>query len=151
MHQIHHIYKDFDEMAKEEIMQLVFGGVLTATTGAHGNRSLGEVQERMLNEVILSMAEFVESVLNDQFVPRLQKVFKGIPDGLQFKYDRSPRYTIEDIEKISNVLNQNGKRLTDDFFEKSLALSKDYFEDAPVTEGKPIPTNMRTVKPLLIG
>ena len=134
------MYSDFDAMRKEEIMQLVYGGILTATTGKNGNRSLGEVHEKKFDAVMMSAAEFVESVLNGDYLAKLKQVYNNIPDDLTFNYDRSKKWTLEEIEQLSNVLFQSGMQFTPDFFEE-YGLSPDFIQPAPPAgaNAKPIP------------
>lgn len=126
------IYSEFNEDAKNEIREMVLGGILTATTGKNGNRNLGEIQENKFDTAILSIATFVESVLNSDFIPKISRFYSGLPDGWSFSFDKSKKWTLDELERLSTILNQSGKRFTSEFF-YDFGLSPDFIEDGPVT------------------
>jgi len=125
----HSIFSDFNESEKNEIREMILGGTLTADVGNSGSRALGEVQERKFDSVLADNVEFVIAYLNESYLPKISKFYKNMPKG-RFEINRAKQMTIEDIEKLSNVVVANGKRLTEDFFEAN-GLVKNFFEDAP--------------------
>lgn len=128
---LHRIYQEFNADQKSEIEQMIFGRSMTQGTSKGGNRALGEVEERAIDDIIMGLIEFVVAVLNNDFKPKISKFYNGLPDGWKFQYNKSKQLTIADVVAISGVMVSNGKRLTDEFFEAQ-GLSRDFFEDAPV-------------------
>lgn len=129
----HAIFSDFNSAEKDEIRELVLGGTLTSSTpsGGGGTRAQGKVHENKLEVIVADLIEFVEMTLNDDYKKKITKFYKGgIPKG-GFSANKTKQPTIEEITALSTVLNQNGKRFTDDFFEQ-YGLQRDFFEDAPV-------------------
>lgn len=127
---IHKIYSEFNQAEKDEIREMIFGGSLTGNAGSAGSRALGEVQERMLDAVIDGKVEFILSVLNYEFAPKISKFYEGLPDGWRFAVNKAKKMSIEDITSMSKVVTENGRRFTDDFFEAN-GLSREFIEDKP--------------------
>lgn len=125
----HDIFVDFNEAEKNEIREMILGGTLTADVGNSGSRALGEVQERKFDSVLADNVEFVLAYLNDEYMRKIRKFYKNMPEG-KFDINRAKQLPLEDVVKISNVVIQNGKRLTDAFFEAN-GLVKDFIEDIP--------------------
>jgi len=132
------IYAEFNEDQKNEIRELILGGTLSSSgsKSGSGSRSLGEVHERMFQQVVKSKLEFVVSFMNTDFQPKIGKWYKGLPDGWRFEINRAKQLTIEEMAALSSVVVANGKRFTDDFFEAN-GLSKDFLEDAPTPAAPP--------------
>ena len=134
--QQHLTFKDFTGEKKIEIQELIFGRSMSNAAGK-GNRALGEVEDEAINKKAKSKAKYVLSVLNANFLPKIRKFYKNLPEDAQFNIDSSNSLTIPEIVQLSGVLVSNGKRFTPKFFEDQ-GISKDYFEDAPVgIEEKP--------------
>lgn len=126
----HKIFQEFNEDEKNEIRELILGGTLSSSTGSNGNRALGEVHERMFEAVVESKIDFVLATLNTDFNRKISKFYKGLPEGWRYEINRAKQLSVEEMQGISTVLNENGYRLTTDFFEAN-GLSKEFFEDAP--------------------
>ena len=134
----HQIFSDFNDAEKNEIREMILGGTLTSNVGSSGSRALGDVHADKLEVIVLDLIEFVENYLNDEYLKKIAKFYKNFPSNGRFIANKAKQLSIEDIEKLSNVLTANGKRLTDDFFEAN-GLVKEFFEDAPTpATGKPI-------------
>jgi hypothetical protein len=128
----HAIFSDFNSQEKDEIREMVLGGTLTSSTpsGGGGTRAQGSIHEGKLEVVIENMIEFVETYINGEYLLKIKKFYKNFPAG-RFVANKTKQLTLEDITALSTVLNQNGKRFTDAFFEAN-GLATDFFEDAPV-------------------
>jgi hypothetical protein len=131
----HDIFVDFNESEKNEIREMILGGDLTGNAGKNGSRSLGEVQERKLETVVEDLVEWILAYKNAEQLPKLLSYYKNAPDGIRFEINRAKQMPIDDIVKMSSVVTQNGKRLTDAFFEAN-GLVKDFIEDVPVPAPK---------------
>jgi hypothetical protein len=138
---MHKIFQEFNSEQKAEIEVMVYGRALTTGNSKGGNRALGEVEERALDDRIAGLLPYVLAVMNEDYKRKISAFYKNLPEGWQFGYNVSKQLTFADIEAISNAVTANGKRLTTKFFEDN-GLAKDYIEDAP----EPAPT----VKPLRI-
>lgn len=133
------IFSDFNEQHKNDIRELVLGGILTATTGKNGNRSLGDTQEKKFDTVINSIAVFITSVLNSDYKRKICKFYKGInPMAIKFDYDKSKKWTLDEIEGMSNVLFQSGMRFTPEAFEE-FGLPQNFIEPNPAAAPKAMP------------
>lgn len=138
------IYSEFNDDEKNEIRELILGGTLSSagSKSGSGSRSLGEVHERMFQQVVKSKIEFVLATLNTDFRPKIEVFYKNLPAGWRYEINRTTQYTLEEMTSLSQVLSQQGKRLTDDFFIAN-GLAPNFFEDAPEpvlpSKGKPIP------------
>ena len=134
----HAIFSDFNEDKKNEIREMILGGTLTSSTAKTGSRSMGEVHQDKLETIIEDISEFVENYMNDEFLTKIRKFYKNMPEGVRFVANKAKQMSVEDIKSLSDVLVANGKRLTDGFFEAN-GLVKEFFEDAPTpAAGKPI-------------
>jgi len=127
----HGIFSDFNEAEKNEIREMILGGTLTSSTAKSGSRALGDVHADKFESVIMDMVEYVEAYLNDEYLKKITKFYKEFPAG-KFVANKAKQMTLEEITQISTVLVQNGKRLTDSFFEAN-GLVKEFFEDAAPT------------------
>lgn len=139
------IYSEFNDDMKNEIREFILGGTLSSSgsKSGSGSRSLGEVHERMFQQVVKSKIEYVLAEMNSQLRGKMDMFYRGLPAGWRYDINRSQQLTFEEMTALSQVMSQNGKRLTDDFFLAN-GLSPDFFEDAPepVAPGKgtkPIP------------
>lgn len=126
----HNIYRDFNEDEKNNIRQNILGGTLTSSAGQYGTKALGEVHGDKLEKVILDRISYITTVLNNDWLPKMRTFYKNMPHDLKLKPNLIKQLPIEQIEKLANVLQMSGKRLTDKFF-VSNGLISDYFEDAP--------------------
>lgn len=126
----HDLYNDFNEAEKNEVREMILGGTLTADVGSSGSRALGEVQERKFDTMVSSKIEFVLTTLNQQFLKKILRFYKNAPDGLRYEITRAKPMTLKDMETLSTIVTQNGKRLTSNFFEAN-GIIPDFIEDAP--------------------
>jgi hypothetical protein len=126
----HNIFKDFNDTTKDEIREFILGGTLTASAGAVGSRALGEVQERKFESVIEDLLEFIVAFKNDVLLPKLKAFYKNAPDGITFGIDETKKWTLEEMKALSDIVTQNGKRLSSSFFEAA-GVPPDFLEDAP--------------------
>ena len=136
------IFSEFNDDERNMIRELVLGGTLSSngSKSGSGSRSLGEVHERNFKQVMKSKLEFVLSILNGPFKDKISKFYKNLPAGWRYEFNRTEQLTLEEMTSLSEVMNQNGKRLTETFF-TTMGVSVDYFEDAPAPaqDIKPIP------------
>jgi hypothetical protein len=127
----HDIFNDFNEAEKNEIREMILGGTLTSSTAKSGSRALGDVHADKFESVISDLIEYVEAYLNDEYLRKITKFYKEFPAG-KFVANKAKQLSIDEITQLSTVLVQNGKRLTDSFFEAN-GLVKEFFEDAAPT------------------
>lgn len=127
---MHNIFKDFNDTVKDEIREFILGGTLTASAGSVGSRALGEVQERKFESVIDDLLEFIVSFKNDVLLPKLLAFYKNAPDGITYAIDETKKWSLEEMKALSDIVTQNGKRLSSVFFE-SAGITPDMLEDAP--------------------
>lgn len=138
------IYSEFNDDEKNDIRELILGGTLSSSgsKSGSGSRSLGEVHERMFKQVVKSKLKTCLPILNELFVPKISKFYKGLPNYWQYDYQRMEPATVEEMENLANVMTASGRRLTDDYFITN-GINREFFEDAPTppamgANGKPI-------------
>lgn len=135
----HKIYQEFNQEQKGEIQEMVYGRSLTQASGKGGNRALGEVEERALDDRVAGLMPYILAVLNEDFRKKTNKFYKNLPKDWAYAYNTSKQYTIADMQVISAVVNENGNRLTDKFFVEN-GLPLDFFEKAAPKEDKLVNT-----------
>jgi hypothetical protein len=124
-------YKVFDEFIKAkqcELERMIILSTLTSGTGKNGNKSLGEVHERSWEDVAADILEYVTSYMNSIYLPKLRKWYTNMPKNIKFKYDSSKRFNLEDIKILSDIMTENDKALTKEFFVAN-GIPANYFED----------------------
>lgn len=132
---MHKIYQEFNTDAKTEIQEMVYGRSLTQAAGRGGNRALGEVEERALDDRIEGLVPFVLAVLNDEFRHKISKFFNDLPKGWSYAYDTSKPLSVADFKVYSAILNENGYKATPKMFEAN-GIPLEFFEKAEVKEDK---------------
>lgn len=138
----HDIFTDFNDAEKNEIREMILGGTLTADVGNSGSRALGEVQERKFDTMNASNIEFVETELNSQWLDKMRILYVNMPQGIKIITQQSKPMTLADMQALSGVVTQNGKRLTTAFFTEQ-GIPEEFIEDAP----EPIPMSAAPSKP----
>lgn len=139
------IYSEFNDDLKNEIREFILGGTLqsSGSKSGSGSRSLGEVHERMFKQAVKGKLEFVLNVLNCDFVPKISRLYNGLPQGWRYDIDRTNQYTMEEMAALSATLTENGLRLDKQFFVDN-GIPEQYIQDAPTPvappkPGKPVP------------
>jgi hypothetical protein len=130
---LHKIYQEFNETCKGEIELLIFGRAITQPTGRAGNRALGEVEERAVDDRIAGLAPYVKAVLNNDVKRKFEKFYTNLPDGWHFGYNTSKQLTFADMQIVSAVANENGYKLTEKFFADN-GISSDFLEKLPAPQ-----------------
>lgn len=145
----HDIFTDFNESEKNEIREMLLGGTLTADAGTQGSRALGEVQERKFDSQNAANIEFVVRRRNKNVMPKMRHFYKNLPPDAWFDIQRAKPMTLADMQALSGVVTQNGKRLTTQFF-VSNGIAEEFIEDAPdpVSSQPTQPGKDPNVKPL---
>lgn len=130
---MHKIYQEFNSEQKGEIQEMVYGRSLTQASGRGGNRALGEVEERALDDRVAELMPYVLAILNNEFKNKINKFYHNLPYGWVYAYNTSKQLTIADMQVTGATLNANGFKFTDKFFEAN-GISPDFFE--PMAEPK---------------
>jgi hypothetical protein len=129
----HKIFQEFNADEKNEIRELIFGGVLTSTTGKNGSRSNGDNHMDKLKAALNSRNEESLDVANDEtdFLWKLKKFYPNFPvDQLRFDTNRTKEYKLEDIKLLADSASENGLQLTQKFFIK-FGLDPEDIQEAP--------------------
>ena len=124
----HLIFSEFNEAQKNEIREMIFGGTLTSSVGERGSLALGEIHMDKYKMSIDSNLAFELAVLNDEFLTKLRKFYKNMPEGLRFGLNTAKKWTVDEIVKLNPVIVGNGLKLTAEFFNE-LGLSPEYLEE----------------------
>lgn len=151
---MHKIYQEFNNDEKNEIREMIFGATLTGNTDGKGSYALGEVHEDMYDAVVDGKIAFILAELNASFMPKIARFYKNFPKNVKFTVDRTKKLTIEEMQALSTVVTQNGKQLTNEFFEAN-GVNREFIEDAaPVKDNIKVEKDSATLavkKKLLIG
>jgi hypothetical protein len=128
----HKIFQEFNIDEKNEIRELVFGGVLTSTTGKNGSRSNGDNHMDKLKTALNARNDEILDVLNDttDFLWKIKKFYPNFPDDLRFDTNRTKEYKIEEIKLLADSASESGLQLTTKFFVK-FGLDPEDIQEAP--------------------
>ena len=128
----HKIFQEFNADEKNEIRELVMGGILTSTTGKFGSKGVGDAHENKLKTVLASRNDEILDLLNDEtdFLFKLRKFYRNFPENLRFDTNKTKEFDIEEIKLLSESAKNSGQKLTSKFFVK-YGLDPEDIEDAP--------------------
>lgn len=126
------IFKEFIKDKQNELERMIILSTLTSGTSSNGNRSLGEVHERSWDDVANDIIEYVTSYLNDIYLPKLRRWYTNMPSGIKFKHDSSKKFDLSEIKVLSDILQENNKELTEEFFIAN-GITKNYFQEKSQT------------------
>jgi hypothetical protein len=149
---MHKIFQEFNADQKADIQEMIFGRSFTNTTSGSGNRALGEVEEKAVDQVMVAILPTVLAILNDDFKIKISKFYDNLPKDWKFGYNATKQLTITDIVALSGVVISSGYKFTAQFFEQN-GLSKEFIEEAPVIappenkEFKPVKNSTFLVHP----
>ena len=130
------VFHDFNDDQRNEMREWLLGSdIIGHNPTKGGTRSLGQVHLLSWEDIQSECLEFVLNVLNneDDFYRKIKSFYKNWPDGAKFDINRVREMQISDVEAYSNILTQNGRRFTDDFF-VAQGIQKEFFEDAPTND-----------------
>lgn len=115
-------FNDFRKACNEEILITVLGQTLTTIQGDKGARSLGEVHKQVEESKNRSDMRFVQRVLNQFVLPRLEN--RGFPvKGGRFVFPESAeQLSVSDIVGLSEIIDIPASYLHDKF---SIPVPKD--------------------------
>lgn len=142
--QAYKIYTEFNQEYKGDIQTLVFGRSLTGgSSGKGGNRALGEIEERTLDDRVAELMPYVLAILNNEFKDKINQLYVNLPkgDSWEYSYNKAKQLSIADLQIMVATLNDGGYQPTPKFFEEN-GVSPDFFEKLPA----PV-TNDKLVKP----
>lgn len=129
----HQTYKDFNAELKEEILQMITLSTLSSNAGKHGSQSLGVVHERKIEMVHEAIQEQIIAYLNDDYFKNKLGVFYKNIEKFTFSRNRIKKFNIDEVEKISNVMNNNGLKLSKEFFQ-NVGVPIDMIEEKEIEE-----------------
>jgi hypothetical protein len=124
------VYSDFNEMKKNEILQMITLSTLSSASGKVGSQALGKIHMEKYETVIKSLIEWQLDELNRDFLKKIAKFYKNFPKGLSFGVNKAKQWKLDEIVQMSAVLKENNKQLSTDFFIEQ-GLSPNFLEDAP--------------------
>jgi SPP1 gp7 family putative phage head morphogenesis protein len=115
-------FNDFRKACNEEILITVLGQTLTTIQGDKGARSLGEVHKEVEENKNRSDMRFVQRVLNQFVLPRLEN--RGFPvKGGRFVFpEAAEQLSVSDIVGLSDIIDIPASYLHDKF---SIPVPKD--------------------------
>jgi len=138
--QAYKIYSDYNERFEGHIQTLIFGRSLTGgASGRGGNRSLGEIEERTMDDRVAELMPFILSILNNKFKTKISQLYDNLPniDSWDYSYNSAKQLTIADMQLVVATLNDGGFKPTDKFFTEN-GISPDFFEPLPQPKIDPL-------------
>lgn len=128
----HKIYQEFNQEQKGEIQEMVFGRSLTQSSGRGGNRALGEIEERTLDDRVAELMPYVLATLNNEFKNKISKFYRNLPNPKNwfYSYSTAKQLSIADVQLTVASLNNGGYKPTARFYEEN-GISPDFFEPMP--------------------
>lgn len=115
-------FNDFRKACNEEILITVLGQTLTTIQGDRGARSLGEVHKQVEESKNRSDMRFVQRVLNQFVLPRLEN--RGFPvKGGRFVFpEAAEQLSVSDVVSLSKIIDIPASFLHDKY---SIPMPKD--------------------------
>ena len=133
------VFHDFNNDKKLELMEWLLGSdTMGHTPDKGGTRALSKTHLLNWEDIQNESIEMVLNVLNNEkdFYKKISSFYSNWPKGARFDINRIREMQIQDVEAYSNILVQNGKQFSDEFF-ISQGLAKEFFQDAPQQEMQP--------------
>lgn len=129
------VYEKFADYCNSEISKCLNGQTMTAENGS--SLSQAKVHKEILDDINMSDRRFVEKILNERFIPLLQKQGFSIPEGAQFTViEEEETLTKKERLEIDLRIHKEVGRLKSEYFAQEYNIEFD--ENAePVTPEKP--------------
>jgi hypothetical protein len=113
------IYKDLNKYCDENISKVLLGQ--TSTTDEKSFSGSSEVHQNVLENIITSDREFVETVVNDQLIPKLQ-MLGMLPAGVYFGISEKVNVDLKELSTIVKELSQAGYKPTVEYIEETFGM-----------------------------
>lgn len=113
------IYKDLNNYCDSNISKIIVGQ--TSTTDQKSFAGSANVHENILESIIRSDREFIESVVNDQLIPKLQ-LLNLIPNNVYFGISENIDVDLVEQAGIIKTLTDAGFRIDPEYIEKTFDL-----------------------------
>lgn len=122
-------YKELNDYCDASISKIILGQ--TSTTDQKSFAGSAGVHQDILNSIIKSDREFIEAIVNDQLIPKLQ-MFGLLPQGLYFGISATENVDLVQMATIVKTLNESGHKVTSDYIKKTFGV--DLVENVITTE-----------------
>ena len=119
------IYKDLNDYCDANISKIIVGQ--TSTTDQKSYAGSAAVHEDILLSIIRSDREFIEAVVNDQLIPKLQ-LLKLLPEKIYFGISESASLDLVEHSTIIKTLTESGFRIDPEYIKTTF--------DIPLIENK---------------
>jgi hypothetical protein len=129
----HQIFVDFNAEQKNDIREMILLSTLTSSVGSKGSLALGEIHMEKYESAINYTVDCAISMLNDEFLSKIGIFYKNFPKNCKLGINKAKQWDLDEVVKISTVLNQNNLNLTPEFFEQ-MGLSVEYIQEKPEPE-----------------
>jgi hypothetical protein len=133
------IYKDLNEYCDKSISKIILGQ--TGTTDEKSFSGSSSVHKSILESIVKSDREFLESVVNDQLISKLQ-MFGVLPENVYFGISDLVEVDQEKQAKVIKTLTDAGFKPTQEYVEKTFNMPLDISE--PIKEEKEEENNDNT-------
>lgn len=110
------IYSSLNNYCDASISKILLGQ--TSTTDEKSFAGSAGVHQDILNGIIKSDREFIEAVVNDQLIPKLQ-LFGLIPNNIYFGISASNNVNLLEQSSIVKTLSDSGFKATDEYITKT--------------------------------
>lgn len=110
------MYANLNSYCDASISKIILGQ--TSTTDEKSFAGSAGVHQDILNSIIKSDREFIEAVVNDQLIKKLQ-MFGMLPDNIYFGISSSENVDLVKQSQIVKTLSDSGHKVTDDYITKT--------------------------------
>lgn len=126
------MYSSLNSYCDASISKIILGQ--TSTTDEKSFAGSAGVHQDILNSIIKSDREFVEAIINDQLVPKLQ-MFGLLPKGIYFGISSSENIDLVQQATIVKTLSDSGFKVTPEYIKKTFNV--ELVENQPIVEPTP--------------
>lgn len=116
------IYKDLNEYCDANISKIILGQ--TGTTDEKSYSGSANIHKQVLDSIIRSDREFIESVVNDQLIPKLQKLGL-LPENIYFGISENVEQDLIEMSTIVKNLTESGFKPSNSWVEEVFDIELD--------------------------
>lgn len=113
------IYKELNDYCDSSIAKIILGQ--TGTTDEKSFSGSSTVHKDILDQIIKSDREFLESVVNDQLIPKLQ-IMGILPQNIYFGISETVNLDLKEHALVIKSLSDAGFKADPDYIEKTFGI-----------------------------
>lgn len=110
------IYENLEKVCNDAISKIILGQ--TSTTDEKAYAGSAQVHKSILDSITIHDREFIETIVNDQLVPKLQ-MFGLLEPGITFGISESIEEDLLEKAQIIKILTDSGYKIDSKYIEKT--------------------------------